>query len=209
MGLVRTRVFLRAWLALFGTVSILHAAPPARPSGATVVTRIEATELPAEAWATASRLLATAIADGGWRLNARPRLRLATDDGTERSIELLAEPAGTLAASIGVDGFVHVDVTGRSVAFRLAPPPDIERAVRAAAAHHVGGASDVTSPMPGAVLAVHVEPGSVVEAGDPIVTLEAMKMEHVVSASGPGTITDVLVRPADQVARGQLLVQLE
>jgi biotin carboxyl carrier protein len=36
-----------------------------------------------------------------------------------------------------------------------------------------------------------------------------MKMEHVVSASGPGTISDVLVRPTDQVTRGQLLVQLE
>jgi excisionase family DNA binding protein len=168
----------------------------------------EAIELPAEAWATASRLLATAIADGGWRLNARPRLRLATDDGTERSIELPAEPAETPTAVSGAGGLVHVDVAGRSVAFRLAPPPDVDRAVRAAAAHHVGGASEVTSPMPGAVLTVHVEPGTTVEAGDPIVTLGAMKMEHVVSASGPGTITDVLVRPADQVTRGQLLAHL-
>ncbi len=168
----------------------------------------EATATPSEAWATAGRLLAAGIEDGGWRLNARPRLRLAADDGTERSIELPAEPAGTPTAVSGADGLVNVDVAGRSVAFRLAPPPDVERAVRAAAAHHVGGASEVTSPMPGAVLAVHVAPGTTVEAGDPIVTLEAMKMEHVVSASGPGTITDVLVRPADQVTRGQLLVQL-
>ena len=40
--------------------------------------------------------------------------------------------------------------------------------------------------MPGAVLAVHVAPGDAVEAGDPIVTLEAMKMEHVVVAAEPG-----------------------
>jgi biotin carboxyl carrier protein len=63
--------------------------------------------------------------------------------------------------------------------------------------------------MPGTVLAVHVEAGAVVEPGDPLVTLEAMKMEHVVTAPGPGTIAEVAVRPVDQVIRGQLLVQLE
>ena len=40
--------------------------------------------------------------------------------------------------------------------------------------------------MPGAVLAVHVALGRAVEAGDPLVTLEAMKMEHVVVAPGRG-----------------------
>ena len=63
--------------------------------------------------------------------------------------------------------------------------------------------------MPGAVLAVHVAAGATVEAGDPLVTLEAMKMEHVVAAPVAGTVREVAVRAADQVRRGQLLAILE
>jgi biotin carboxyl carrier protein len=63
--------------------------------------------------------------------------------------------------------------------------------------------------MPGAVLHVHAPVGHTVGAGDPIVTLEAMKMEHAVAAPMPGRIADVRVRPADQVSRGQLLAVIE
>ncbi len=63
--------------------------------------------------------------------------------------------------------------------------------------------------MPGAVLAVHVAVGQAVEVGDPLVTLEAMKMEHVVSAATIGHVSDVLVHIADQVTRGQVLVVIE
>ncbi len=108
---------------------------------------------------------------------------------------------------------VHLDVGGRSVAFRLAPPPDVDAAARAAAHRHVAGAAggpvDVTSPMPGAILTVHVVSGQQVEAGDPIVTLEAMKMEHSVPAPVAGRVADVTVRRADQVSRGQLLAVIE
>jgi propionyl-CoA carboxylase alpha chain len=62
--------------------------------------------------------------------------------------------------------------------------------------------------MPGAVLAVNVVVGAPVVAGDPLVTLEAMKMEHVVSASAPGTVAELLVQAGDQVAKGQLLAVL-
>lgn len=103
----------------------------------------------------------------------------------------------------------NVDVAGRSVGFRLAPPPDVDRAARAAVAHHAGGPIEIDAPMPGSVLAVHVAVGAAVEAGDPIATLEAMKMEHVVAAPITGTVADLRVRRADQVARGQILAVLE
>jgi biotin carboxyl carrier protein len=109
-------------------------------------------------------------------------------------------------------GVVHLDLVGRSTPFRLAPPPDVDAAARAAIAHGVTGAvgpAEVVAPMPGAVLAVHVVAGQAVAAGDPIVTLEAMKMEHVVAATIAGHVGDVLVRPADQVARGQVLAVVE
>jgi biotin carboxyl carrier protein len=63
--------------------------------------------------------------------------------------------------------------------------------------------------MPGAVLVVHAALGDVVAAGDPMVTLEAMKMEHVVVSSIAGRIADLRVRAADQVTRGQLLAVVE
>ena len=63
--------------------------------------------------------------------------------------------------------------------------------------------------MPGAVLTVHVALDQAVEAGAPIVTLEAMKMEHVVTAPITGRITELGVRLADQVARGQTLAMIE
>ena len=62
--------------------------------------------------------------------------------------------------------------------------------------------------MPGAVLAIHVAAGAAVEPGQPLVTLEAMKMEHVVTASVAGVVDEILVRPGEQVARGQRLLDL-
>ena len=72
-----------------------------------------------------------------------------------------AGPAGAPAAAIAVRAgdTVHLDLAGRSVAFRLAPAPDVDAAARAAVAHGVAGATgpaDVLAPMPGAVLTVHV-----------------------------------------------------
>jgi acetyl/propionyl-CoA carboxylase alpha subunit len=160
-------------------------------------------EVPGSAWAAA----AEALDAGGWRLNAAPRIRLAADDGTERSIEL---DASTAAGAIVVrDGVAHVDVDGRSVAFRVAPPPDVDRAAQAAVSGHAGGPFEVVAPMPGNVLAVHVVHGAIVQAGDAIATLEAMKMEHVVAAPIAGVVSDVGVRPADQVVRGAQLAVIE
>ena len=63
--------------------------------------------------------------------------------------------------------------------------------------------------MPGAVLAVHVTTGQRVAIGDPVITLEAMKMEHAVTAAIAGRIAEIAVRPADQVTRGQVLALIE
>jgi excisionase family DNA binding protein len=165
-----------------------------------------ATGIPDAAWAEAARLLDA----GGWRLNAASRARLAADDGTERSIAVAPAPADPPFAAIVVGDTVHLDVDGRSIAFRVAPPPDVDRAARAAAAHaRGGGPSAVVAPMPGAVLAVHAAPGDSVAIGDAIVTLEAMKMEHAVTAGIPGRITELGVAIGDQVVRGQLLATIE
>ena len=170
--------------------------------------------IPPEAWAVAVAALVDRPGDadpwaGGWRLNAARSLRLEAE-GAARSVS--PGPNGGSTELVRTGSVAHVDVAGRSVAFRLAPPPDTESAARAAMAHHpVGelGPIEVTAPMPGAVVTLYREPGAVVEAGDPIVTLEAMKMEHVVTAPIGGRLAELRVRPADQVSRGQILAIVE
>ncbi|HEY3190120.1 MAG TPA: biotin carboxylase N-terminal domain-containing protein [Solirubrobacteraceae bacterium] len=172
--------------------------------------------IPDEAWQAAGRALAPAGWLGGWRLNGPARIRLASDEA-ERTIAL--DPgageavAATPAIAVARDGeieVVHVDVAGRSVQIHLAAAPDVDRAARAAAsAHHGGGPVEIVAPMPGAILAVHTAVGQAVDAADPIVTLEAMKMEHAVPASIAGRVAELRARAGDQVARGDVLAVVE
>jgi propionyl-CoA carboxylase alpha chain len=65
------------------------------------------------------------------------------------------------------------------------------------------------SPVPGRIVALHVAEGDSVSAGDVLVTLEAMKMEHRILAPTDGVIGEVLCRVGDQVDAQQLLVVLQ
>jgi len=67
----------------------------------------------------------------------------------------------------------------------------------------------LTAPMPGKVLATHVEVGSVVEKGQLMLVLEAMKMEHRITAPVAGTVTALHASAGDQVANGALLIMLD
>jgi acetyl-CoA/propionyl-CoA carboxylase biotin carboxyl carrier protein len=67
---------------------------------------------------------------------------------------------------------------------------------------------DITSPMPGSVIAVHAEVGTTVTKGQPLVVVEAMKMEHTLTAPMDGTVGEVLVRVGQQVKVDELLVQV-
>jgi excisionase family DNA binding protein len=165
--------------------------------------------IPDSAWEAAAR----ALGAGGWRLNAPPTVRLSAE-GIEHPTAVHRDgppEADRHDPRVAVAGQVaHVDVGGRSVAITAAAPPDVDRAARAAAAHaHAGGPSEITAPMPGAVVAVHVALGDTVEPGDPLLTLEAMKMEHVVAATDPGRVSEIHVRAGAQVTRGQLVVVVE
>jgi excisionase family DNA binding protein len=174
-------------------------------------------EPPVDAWTIAAEALAGRAMDpspdpwaGGWRLNGPPTARIA-GEGAERMIAIRSRPTGGTVpafASVRSGDTVHVDVEGRSVPFRPAPPPDVERAAQAASGH-AGGAADLVAPMPGRVLTVHVDPGATVAAGDPVVTLEAMKMEHAVVSPLAGRVGSVEVRVGDQVARGDRLASVE
>ncbi|MEV5407800.1 biotin carboxylase N-terminal domain-containing protein [Thermopolyspora sp. NPDC052614] len=96
---------------------------------------------------------------------------------------------------------VHVDSPLGAV--RLRPLPRLpEPAVEIAP-------GSLLAPMPGTVLRVDVAPGETVEAGRPVVVLEAMKMEHVIAAPMTGTVSAVHVTPGRQVEAGALLALVE
>ena len=62
------------------------------------------------------------------------------------------------------------------------------------------------APMPGLVVKVHVEVGQVVAAGQPVLVLEAMKMENELKAAGPGVVEQIKVKPGQAVEKGTVLV---
>lgn len=72
-----------------------------------------------------------------------------------------------------------------------------------------GGPGDVTTPVPGRVVKVLVTEGTRVAAGDPVLVIEAMKMENRVTAPTAGTVKAIHVKEGDSVNSDETLIQLE
>jgi propionyl-CoA carboxylase alpha chain len=118
--------------------------------------------------------------------------------------EVVLEVAGVehrLRAFGTEGGNVDVEGDGWSVALRVLPRfPDAAATV---------AAGSLVAPMPGTVTAVHVAVGDAVEAGQPLLVLEAMKMQHPVVASAAGTVRSLDVAVGRQVDAGAVLAVIE
>ena len=68
--------------------------------------------------------------------------------------------------------------------------------------------AEVLSPLPGLVATVHVKAGDAVSAGDPVVTLQSMKMEIPIAAESDGTVDEILVGEGDEIDTGALIARL-
>ena len=71
---------------------------------------------------------------------------------------------------------------------------------------HGGG---LTAPMPGKIISIAVKAGDTVEKGQPLLVMEAMKMEHTISAPADGKVAEVFYAIGDQVTEGAELVAIE
>jgi len=69
--------------------------------------------------------------------------------------------------------------------------------------------NDLKAPMPGLVLKVLVEPGQAIKKGDPVLILEAMKMENVFKAAADAVVKAIKVNPGTAVEKGEVLIVLE
>jgi len=79
---------------------------------------------------------------------------------------------------------------------------------RAPAPVAAGGIGSVPSPLAGRVVAINAKVGQSVAAGDTLVTLEAMKMNTLISAPAAGTVKEIHVKEGDAVEEGQPLVTI-
>ncbi len=106
-------------------------------------------------------------------------------------------------AATDADGAIWVSESGRSARLR---PVDRRQQMRLRLdAQHPASTEthpEARAPMPGNIVAVHVDEGAIVTAGQPLVSIEAMKMEHPVPAPHDGTV-HLLMAVGDQAKRGQ------
>lgn len=77
----------------------------------------------------------------------------------------------------------------------------------AARADAAGGATELRAPFNGKVVALPVAAGQVLAAGDTVVVIESMKLEHSLSSSAAATVAELLVAPGQQVSPGQVLAR--
>ncbi len=75
-------------------------------------------------------------------------------------------------------------------------------------ARPAGGDGRVAAPIPGLIAKVHVDVGARIELGQPVVVLEAMKMENEIRATRSGSVVALHVRPGQTVGMGDLLVEI-
>ena len=68
---------------------------------------------------------------------------------------------------------------------------------------------EIGSPMPGRILNIQVQVGDHVKVGDPILSLEAMKMENILKSDGEGVVKRVAIDKEQVVDKGQLLIEFE
>ena len=182
----------------------------------------------AVAGAAANRAAARAAAGlpGGWR-NVASQPQHAAFDGPRGRIEVsylwqrdgsLALPGrGDVAVAKAAPDHAVLDVAGVRYRFDVFRADDVvwvdsahgsvtltnlPRLPEPVAAREPGS---LIAPMPGSVVRVEVTAGRRVSAGQPVLVLEAMKMEHQIAAPADGLVAEVLVGPGDQVQAGDVL----
>ncbi len=69
--------------------------------------------------------------------------------------------------------------------------------------------NQVKAPMPGLVLRILVDEGQTIKKGDPLLVLEAMKMENIIKSAGDGIVKSVMVQPKVVVDKGQVMLVME
>ncbi|KAJ3080439.1 hypothetical protein HK102_003065, partial [Quaeritorhiza haematococci] len=130
---------------------------------------------------------------------------LGVESEGERENEVSVDLAGRRCrASVVREGdAVHVFYEGTKHTLRI-PVPEFLKSKAASA-----DAGSVVTPMPCKISQVLVKPGDKVQSGQPLIVLEAMKMEHVIRSPQAGSVKKVFYKVGDIVAQGKQLVSFD
>lgn len=132
-----------------------------------------------------------------------------TGDGQYHAL-LDGKPFATVVASVDMASKeVVLKVNGKRKTVKLQDEYDIlvkKMGLSANVAHKV---SAIKAPMPGLVLSILVEAGQTVAQGEPMLILEAMKMENVIKSPGEGTVKKVVVERGKPVDKGEVLIEMQ
>jgi 3-methylcrotonyl-CoA carboxylase alpha subunit len=106
------------------------------------------------------------------------------------------------ARVLQIDSALHIFSAGRHVSLKLRSTDDALQATTGAEQ------GSLLTPLPGTVVAVHVATGQQVARGAPLITVEAMKMEHTLTAPYAGVVSRVVFGVTERVPGGAVLVEL-
>jgi len=128
-----------------------------------------------------------------------PFLVVARIDGSEALCQIISRgPRHVVLQYCGAQRRIVVDPPAAAALQHIMPAPieeDLSKVAR--------------SPMPGMLISVAVAPGTVVEPGDELAVVEAMKMRNILRAEREGTVASVEASPGSKVAADQVVVRLE
>jgi len=137
----------------------------------------------------------------GFRLNAAPRHVVALGRaGHFRTVDLDGEQPMAAVSGFRDEDRIVVFYEGQAYEFALGS--------RGTGASHGIRDGEIEAPMPGKVTAIEVTQGEKVVEGQRLLTLEAMKMEHALTAPFDGMVAELSAKLGAQVAEGQLLVKV-
>ncbi len=169
----------------------------------------------AVAWGRSQRTALTHL-PAGWRNNPSQmhQVRVGAHDvryrydRTGSVAEALVDDVALTDAWLPALNFIETEIDGDVVfvsrgQYRFVVPP------RYAPPDDAGRAGSTMAPMPGSILRVDVGVGDAVVAGQPLLAMEAMKMEHQVVSPATGIVVEVFVVAGQQVDSGQALVRIE
>jgi propionyl-CoA carboxylase alpha chain len=168
------------------------------------------------AWGRARRGSTLSSLPPGWRNNASQPQRIDIEghavtyryDRNGNVAEVAVDGQPIDAGWMPVLGFIETEIEGDVVfvgrgQYRLTVPP------RYPTPDEAGRAGSTTAPMPGSILRILVAVGDTVAAGQALLAMEAMKMEHQVVSPVAGEVSAVLVQAGQQVDSGQTLVTID
>ena len=167
--------------------------PTAEPSAAVLASaaqfRLDSYDAPVTPWGAAQ----------GFRLNAEPRVQVELQAGSERHrVDLHAAPVENLSSvKLGEE----IVVFDRGLAFAFTEPQS------AASVSSVADGS-IRAPMPGRIIAVSIADGAAVGKGQALIVMEAMKMEHTLTAPFDGTAEGLAHAVGEQVSEGTVLLRI-